>query len=93
MRESERVSERAAWCAHGPAESRAGDLVFAKMKGYPHWPVRIDKLPEGAVEPPENKYPIFFLGTQETAFLGPRHLFPYQEYTHKFREGKPMGRI
>ncbi|XP_035491816.2 PC4 and SFRS1 interacting protein 1a isoform X2 [Scophthalmus maximus] len=69
---------------------KPGDLIFAKMKGYPHWPARIDEVPDGAVKPSNIKLPIFFFGTHETAFLGPKDIFPY--LLNKDKYAKPNKR-
>ncbi|XP_028273202.1 PC4 and SFRS1 interacting protein 1a isoform X2 [Parambassis ranga] len=69
---------------------KPGDLIFAKMKGYPHWPARIDEVPDGAVKPSNMKFPIFFFGTHETAFLGPKDIFPY--LSNKDKYAKPNKR-
>uniref|UniRef100_A0A3B4BJT2 PWWP domain-containing protein n=1 Tax=Pygocentrus nattereri TaxID=42514 RepID=A0A3B4BJT2_PYGNA len=44
-----------------PHDFSPGDIVFAKMKGYPFWPARIA---EGKA--PRDKIPIFFYGTHQT---------------------------
>ncbi|KAL4618181.1 PC4 and SFRS1-interacting protein-like [Arapaima gigas] len=69
---------------------KPGDLIFAKMKGYPHWPARIEEVSDGAVKSSNLKYPIFFFGTHETAFLGPKDIFPYLAFKDKY--AKPNKR-
>ncbi|KXJ28537.1 hepatoma-derived growth factor-related protein 3 [Exaiptasia diaphana] len=68
---------------------KPGDLIWAKMRGYPHWPARID-LPAENEKIPAKKFPIFFFGTHETAVMQGRDLFEYEKYKAKY--GKPSNR-
>ncbi|XP_032831721.1 PC4 and SFRS1-interacting protein-like isoform X2 [Petromyzon marinus] len=72
------------------ADYKPGDLIFAKMKGYPHWPARVNHLPEGAGKAPAHKLPIFFFGTHETGFLCSKDVFPYRK--HKLKYAVPCKR-
>eukprot|EP00117_Sycon_ciliatum_P033605 scpid81972/ scgid5333/ Lens epithelium-derived growth factor len=61
---------------------RKGDLVWAKMKGYPHWPARVDDASN------DRRMQIFFFGTHETGWLGSKCLLRYEE--HKAKYARPL---
>ncbi|XP_034838565.1 PC4 and SFRS1-interacting protein-like isoform X1 [Maniola hyperantus] len=58
-------------------EYKAGDFIFAKVKGYPAWPARVQRM-NG------KKYFVYFYGTGETANLPPNMIFDYAENKEKF---------
>ncbi|XP_037968096.2 PC4 and SFRS1-interacting protein [Plutella xylostella] len=58
-------------------EYKTGDFIFAKVKGYPAWPARVQR-PNG------KKYFVYFYGTGETANLPPNQIFDYAENKDKF---------
>ncbi|XP_012264964.2 PC4 and SFRS1-interacting protein isoform X2 [Athalia rosae] len=66
----------------------AGDKVFAKVRGYPPWPARIESITDGNTK--NAKYKVFFYGTGETAVCKVDELFGYVENKAKF--GKPLKR-
>uniref|UniRef100_A0A3Q2PI45 Trichohyalin-like n=1 Tax=Fundulus heteroclitus TaxID=8078 RepID=A0A3Q2PI45_FUNHE len=51
---------------------KPGDLVFAKMKGFPHWPARVH-------EPTEHpkRVPVYFFGTHQMYVPPPANVVPY----------------
>jgi len=53
------------------AQPSPGDLVFAKVKGFPAWPARVQG------RQPNGKFAIFFYGTFETASLKNSEIWPY----------------
>lgn len=62
-----------------------GDLVFAKVKGYPAWPAKITRYNN-------KKYNVYFYGTGETANIKLEDLFQYKDNKEKFATDKNMKR-
>ncbi|RLU25645.1 hypothetical protein DMN91_001802, partial [Ooceraea biroi] len=59
-----------------------GDKVFAKVRGYPPWPARVEKISD-----PNSKnarYNVYFYGTGETAVCKVEELYSYAENKAKF---------
>lgn len=63
-----------------------GDIVFAKVRGYPPWPARVEAVADET--PNKMRFHVYFYGTGETAVCKADELYPYKEHRHKF--GKPM---
>uniref|UniRef100_A0A8D3B453 PWWP domain-containing protein n=1 Tax=Scophthalmus maximus TaxID=52904 RepID=A0A8D3B453_SCOMX len=59
---------------------KPGDLVFAKMKGFPHWPARSDSGYKKRV-------PVFFFGTHQMCSIPPENVVPYFGNKMKYGSG------
>ena len=68
---------------------KEGDLVFAKVKGYPAWPARVS----APADEKGSKYHVFFYGTYETAVIAAKDgLWIYnQETKDKYGKTKKKG--
>uniref|UniRef100_A0A0N4Z1U2 PWWP domain-containing protein n=1 Tax=Parastrongyloides trichosuri TaxID=131310 RepID=A0A0N4Z1U2_PARTI len=60
------------------------DLVWAKMKGFPHWPGRIIATPKFNGKGVDSKYLVLFFGTNEHAYLKETELWSYLENREKY---------
>ncbi|KAL9265204.1 ENHANCER OF AG-4 protein 2-like protein [Drosera capensis] len=55
----------------GVDELKLGDLVLAKVKGFPAWPAKVSRPEDWKRVPDLKKYFVQFFGTQEIAFVAP----------------------
>uniref|UniRef100_A0A7N0RDM7 PWWP domain-containing protein n=1 Tax=Kalanchoe fedtschenkoi TaxID=63787 RepID=A0A7N0RDM7_KALFE len=53
------------------AKLSVGDLVLAKVKGFPAWPAKISRAEDWTQEPDPKKVFVHFFGTGEIAFVAP----------------------
>ncbi|KAK6620556.1 hypothetical protein RUM43_010848 [Polyplax serrata] len=65
-----------------------GDMVFAKVRGYPPWPARISSVADA--RPATLKYNVYFFGTAETASVLAKDICLYAENKEKL--GKVVKR-
>ncbi|KAI8982397.1 hypothetical protein BDF20DRAFT_808901, partial [Mycotypha africana] len=68
-----------------------GDIIFAKLKGFPWWPGRIENekdLPEHIMkirrkQAKSTTYTIFFFGSNDYQFFNPKDIRPFEPNTVK----------
>jgi hypothetical protein len=67
-----------------------GARVFAKVRGYPAWPARVEEHQGGSGN--SAKYKVFFYGTYESATVKATDVWPFDEKTkNKFGKQKRKG--
>ncbi|KAL4642394.1 hypothetical protein ACB092_02G014400 [Castanea dentata] len=59
-----------------------GDLVLAKVKGFPAWPAKISEPEEFKHQPDPKKYFVEFFGTKEIVFVAPADI---QAFTNELK--------
>ncbi|XP_040253253.1 ENHANCER OF AG-4 protein 2 [Aegilops tauschii subsp. strangulata] len=60
-------------------DPQLGDLVLAKVKGYPFWPAKVSRPEDWNQEPTPRKFFVLFFGTKEIAFVGLQDLQLFTE--------------
>lgn len=74
---------------------RIGDPVWAKMKGHPAWPGKIDMPLDGMKRPTIKKvmHCVFFFGTHDYGWITDVDLKPFQEFRDQLMSNKKSAKL
>uniref|UniRef100_A0ACD5XQ80 Uncharacterized protein n=1 Tax=Avena sativa TaxID=4498 RepID=A0ACD5XQ80_AVESA len=82
----------AAAAAAAAAQWKLGDLVLAKMKGFPAWPAMISEPEQWGLASVKNKRLVYFYGTKQIAFCNYAELEAFTEEKRRSLFAKRHGK-
>ncbi|CAN1352769.1 Protein HUA2-LIKE 3 [Linum perenne] len=71
---------------------KVGDLVLAKLKGFPAWPATVSEPEKWGYNPDWKKVLVYFFGTQQIAFCNPADIEPFTEEKKQSLSTKRHGK-
>uniref|UniRef100_A0A1B6GI18 Cytokine-like nuclear factor N-PAC n=1 Tax=Cuerna arida TaxID=1464854 RepID=A0A1B6GI18_9HEMI len=76
-----------------PDMYKVGDLVWAKMKGFPPWPGRVSNPPKDLKRPASKKasHCIYFFGSENYGWIEESNLKPYEQYKEALIRANKSG--
>ncbi|XP_044432131.1 protein HUA2-LIKE 1 [Triticum aestivum] len=60
-------------------DPQLGDLVLAKVKGYPYWPAKVCRPEDWKLQPSPRKFFVVFFGAKDIAHVALQYLLPFTE--------------
>lgn len=72
-------ASKAAAAAAACRQWKVGDLVLAKVKGFPAWPATVSEPEKWGYSTDWKKVLVFFFGTQQIAFCNPADVEAFTE--------------
>ncbi|KAL6217372.1 hypothetical protein ACLB2K_010589 [Fragaria x ananassa] len=85
-------ASKAAQAAAARRQWKVGDLVLAKVKGFPAWPATVSEPEKWGYSTDWKKVLVFFFGTQQIAFCNPADVEAFTEEKKQSLLGKRHGK-
>ncbi|WCJ21497.1 Tudor/PWWP/MBT domain-containing protein [Euphorbia peplus] len=87
-----RAATKAAAAAAARRQWKVGDLVLAKVKGFPAWPATVSEPEKWGYRADWRKVLVYFFGTQQIAFCNPADVEAFTEEKKQSLLGKRQGK-